>query len=231
MARILVIGDTHLPCVRKGYLDFCKYLKRHFRCNTVVHIGDVVDEHAVSPNHLALPDAPGASEELIEAREGVREWYGAFPNAKVCIGNHDDRPYRAAAMVHLVQERMRTLNEVWQTPRWQYEYEYIIDHILFTHRTTNGGQCPAFNAMRQRAMSVVLGHHHSCSGVRTMANPERCLFGCDVGAGCDDTAIQFRYCRAAQARSVISAAVIIDGHPQVYLMPMSPGEPYHDSNF
>lgn len=231
MSRILVIGDTHLPCARLGYLDFCKYLKRHERCNTVIHIGDVVDEHAVSPSHLALPDAPGAREEVAETKDAVHDWYDAFPNTKVCIGNHDERPYRAAAMMHIGQDRMRTLNEVWGTPRWQWEYDYVVDGILFTHRTNNGGQCPAFNAMRQRAMSVVLGHHHSCSGVRTMANHERRLFGVDVGAGCDDNSIQFRYFRAAQARSVISAAVIIDGYPQVYVMPMGDGEPYHDSRY
>lgn len=231
MSRILVLGDTHFPCVRAGYFEFCKYLKRHYRCDTVVHIGDVVDEHAVSPTHLALPDASGPSEELKEAREYTKLWHGTFKNAKVVIGNHDERPYRAAAIMHIASERMKHFNEIWQTPTWEWQYEYVLDGIYFTHRTNNGGQSPAFNAMRQRAMSVVLGHHHACSGIKTLVNPERRLFGVDTGAGCDDRAIAFRYFRPAQARSVISAAVIIDGFPQVYVMPMGVGEEYHDSNF
>ena len=231
MSRILVIGDTHIPCARRGYLQFCRDLRRHFRCNEIVHIGDVVDEHAVSPNHLALPDASGPREELEEARAGVAEWHAAFPRVRVCIGNHDERPYRAATMMHICSERMRRFNEVWGTRNWQWEYDYVIDGIYFTHRTNNSGQSPAFNAMRERAMSVVLGHHHSCSGVKTMVNPERRLFGVDVGAGCDDRAIAFRYFRPSQKRSVISAAVIIDGFPQVHVMPCSEGEQYHDSHF
>ena len=231
MSRILVIGDTHLPCVRPGYLEFCKYLKRHHRCNTVVHIGDLVDEHAVSPTHLALPDAAGLREELAEAREHTQEGHAAFRNVRVCIGNHDDRPYRAAASAHLASERMRTLNEVWKTPTWTWEYEFIIDGIYFTHRTNNGGQSPAYNAMRERAMPVVLGHHHSCAGVKWLVNPERRLFGVDVGAGCDDRGIAFRYFRPSQKRSVISAAVIIDGFPQVHLMPCGENEAFHDSKF
>ena len=230
-SRILVIGDTHIPCVRKGYLQFCKDLKREYRCGTIVHIGDVVDEHAVSPTHPPLPDAAGPTEELAETRETVHEWHAAFPRVRVCIGNHDERPYHAATFMHICSDRMRRFNEVWRTPGWQWEYDYVIDGIYFTHRTNNGGQSPAFNAMRERAMSVVLGHHHSCSGVKTMVNPERRLFGVDVGAGCDDRAIQFRYFRASQKRSVISAAVIIDGFPQVYVMPCSEGERYHDSRF
>lgn len=227
--RILVIGDTHIPAVRKGYLDFCKYLKRHFRCNLIVHIGDVVDEHAVSPTHPALPDAAGAREELQESRDIVRQWHAAFPRVKVCIGNHDDRPYRAATFMHICSDRMKRFNEVWGTTNWEWAYDYVVDGIYFTHRTNNGGQTPAFNAMRERAMPVVLGHHHSCSGVKTLVNPERRLFGVDVGAGCDDRAIAFRYFRASQKRSVISAAVIIAGMPQVMVMPCSAGEPYHDS--
>lgn len=231
MSRILCIGDLHIPCVRKGYLEFCKYLKRHYHTNTTVFLGDVVDEHAVSPSHIALPDAPGAREEISETRELVREWYGAFRNAKVAIGNHDERPYRAAAMVHIGEDRLRSLSDMWGTPHWDWKYDHIIEGILFVHRTNNSGQCPAFNAMRQRAMSCVLGHHHSVAGVRYLVNPERRLFGLDVGAGCDDRAIQFRYFRAAQARSVMSAAVILDGFPQVHIMPCGESEPFHDSNF
>jgi hypothetical protein len=126
---------------------------------------------------------------------------------------------------------MRTFSDLWHTPRWQWEYGYTIDGIYFTHRTNNGGQSPAFNAMRERAMPVVLGHHHSCSGVKFLVNPERRLFGVDVGAGCDDREVAFRYCQHAQKRSVISAAVILDGIPQVHIMPMSRGEEYHDSNY
>lgn len=229
--RILVIGDTHIPCVRRGYLEFCQYVKRHERCNLIVHIGDVVDEHAVSPSHLALPDAAGTREELQESREIVAEWYGSFPRALVCIGNHDDRPYRAARAVRICEDRMRTFNEVWSTPRWTWDWGYVIDGIYFTHRTNNSGQSPAFNAMRERAMPVVLGHHHSCSGVKTLVNPERRLFGVDVGAGCDDRALAFRYFQHSQKRSVMSCATIINGMPHVHVMPCSRGEQFHDSNF
>jgi len=229
--KILVIGDTHIPCVRPGYLPFCKDLKKEYRCDTVVHIGDVTDEHAVSPSHLASPDAPGAKEEFHETLDIVRQWHAAFPEVRVCIGNHDERPFRAAAIMKLIEGRLRPYNELWKTPGWTWQYEYTLDHTYFTHRTSNGGFSPAYNAMRARAMSVVLGHHHSCSGVKTLVNPERRLFGCDVGAGCDDRAIQFRYCQHAQARSVISAAVIIDGYPQVHVMPMAKGEAYHDKHY
>lgn len=38
---VLVIGDTHFPFVKKGYLDFCLDIKRRVKCEQVVHIGDL----------------------------------------------------------------------------------------------------------------------------------------------------------------------------------------------
>ena len=47
MSKVLVIGDSHLPYEHEGYLDFLKATKRKFRCDTVVHIGDFIDHHAL----------------------------------------------------------------------------------------------------------------------------------------------------------------------------------------
>jgi predicted phosphodiesterase len=228
MSRILCVGDLHIPCVRSGYLQFCRDLRKEFKTDTTVFLGDIVDEHAVSPAHPASPDAPGTKEEYAQAFEAVKEWHEAFPLARVCLGNHDERPYRAAALVKLISERLKSPAELWETSGWDWQYEHTIDGIFFTHRTNNGGQMPAYNAMRARAMSVVLGHHHSCAGVKFLVNPERRLFGLDVGSGVDDRMVQFKYCQHAQQRSVISAAVILDGYPQLHVMPMSRGERYYD---
>ena len=43
MARVLVIGDTHCPAMKEGYVDFLKDVQETWDCDTVVHIGDVVD--------------------------------------------------------------------------------------------------------------------------------------------------------------------------------------------
>ncbi|NIM35157.1 MAG: hypothetical protein GTO44_06965, partial [Hydrotalea flava] len=64
-----------------------------------------------------------------------------------------------------------------------------------------------------------------------LVNPYSRLFGLDVGCGIDDKMMAFAYGRHTKIRSVISAAVIIDGHPYLELMPISRGEKYHDSRF
>ena len=46
--RILVIGDLHLPAEREDYLQFCRDLKKKYKTNMTVFIGDVIDHHAIS---------------------------------------------------------------------------------------------------------------------------------------------------------------------------------------
>jgi len=43
MARVLILGDTHCPGMRTGYVDFLKRVPDSYSISRVVHIGDLVD--------------------------------------------------------------------------------------------------------------------------------------------------------------------------------------------
>ncbi|ODS36151.1 MAG: hypothetical protein A7316_10230 [Candidatus Altiarchaeales archaeon WOR_SM1_86-2] len=230
MSRILVIGDLHLPCSRKGYLQFCQDLYEQWDCDRVVFIGDVVDLHAIS-FHQKEPGCPGPKEEYEQAKAAIGIWHKAFPRAVVTVGNHDLRVIRRAKSVDIPQFFIRSYNSIWGTPGWRWVDSYVKDDIYFYHGDGQGGEYPAANAVRKMLMSVVMGHNHTASGVKYYTNPQRRIFACDTGAGCDDRMLAFLYSIQNKRRSVISAAVIIDGVPYVEPMPMGRGEKYHDSNF
>jgi len=46
--NILIIGDTHIPFHKKNYLNFCKDVQKKYKCKRIIHIGDEVDNHALS---------------------------------------------------------------------------------------------------------------------------------------------------------------------------------------
>ena len=48
MSRVGIIGDTHLPYELEGYLDFCIETFEAWDVDTVVHIGDMFDNHSLS---------------------------------------------------------------------------------------------------------------------------------------------------------------------------------------
>jgi predicted phosphodiesterase len=44
MSRVLVFGDTHIPFMRKGYVEFLKSVYKKYRCDKVVCVGDLDEE-------------------------------------------------------------------------------------------------------------------------------------------------------------------------------------------
>ena len=230
MAKVLCVGDIHAPVSHPGYLKFCQDLRDTYKCDTVVLIGDVVDFHAIS-FHAHHPDAPGPKDEYELAASCVAQWAKRFPIARVCIGNHDARLIRLAESVNIPSKFLRDYKDIWNTPRWEWEDEHILDDVLYFHGTGCGGLHPAYNAMAKRLMSVAMGHIHSAAGVKWRANPQRRIFGLDTGCGVDDKAFAMAYGAHSQIRSILSAAVIDDGIPHHFVMAMGPGEKYHRAKF
>lgn len=230
MARVLAIGDLHLPCVHPGYLAFCKDLMEKWKCDTIVFIGDVVDHHAIS-FHDRHPGAPGPLDEYKKALDMVQVWRDTFPKAKVCIGNHDERIVRLAESVNIPEIMVKGYQDTWETPEWKWAYDHVIDDVYYFHGTGNGGQHPAYNTMRKMAMSVVMGHIHTANGVKRMVNPRKRFFGMDTGCGVDDRAYAFAYAKYTKSRSALGAGVVIDGDGISLVCPIGPGEKYNRSNF
>jgi len=215
--RVLVIGDIHEPCSRKGYLEFCKAIKRKHRCNQTVFIGDVIDWHAIS-FHAHHPESPGAWDEYELAFKGVHKWYKAFPNSKVCIGNHDARVIRVAGDNNIPAKFIREYKEMWDTPKWEWADDFTIDDVYYFHGVGYGGLHPAFNAARTMGMSVCMGHIHSVGGIKWMVSPLKRWFGMDVGSGIDDRKYAFAYGKHIKKKSVISCGVVLDGTPYHEMM-------------
>ena len=230
MAKVLVIGDVHEPVSHPGYLDFCKDLYKEWSCDTVVFIGDVVDWHGIS-FHAAHPECPGPHDEFKLAKAAIAKWHTAFPKAYICIGNHDERIIRLAESVGIPQRFIRSYAETWDTPKWIWDWDFIIDDVYYFHGTGNGGIHAAFNAMKKRLMSVVMGHCHSIAGIKWLVNPQKRIFGMDVGTGVDVRAMQFAYGRHCIQKPILSAGVVLDGTPYHEMMPCSEGERYARENY
>ncbi len=230
MSKVLVIGDSHFPAVHPGYLAFCSDLRDKYKCDTAVHIGDVCDVHAIS-QHERSPDAQGPVDEYEAAMEDIKKWKKAFPVLHVCEGNHDARICRMAATVNIPSRFLKGYVELYDTPKWNWKPEHTFDDVFYTHGTGAGGSYPAFNLMQKMLMSVVSGHIHSAAGVWWRANPLRRIFGLNVGCGVDDKHVAFKYGENLKIRSILSAAVILDGVPMHLVMPCGPKEKYHRSRF
>ena len=134
MARVLVIGDLHLPAEREDYLDFCRSVKKKYRTDTTVFIGDVIDHHSIS-FHDKFPDSPNAKDEHADVMLSMADWKKSFKEAKVCIGNHDafhknmainknEFNIRSKKLLEKVKNNKEILGEYHMSPRVYHMHLY-----------------------------------------------------------------------------------------------------------
>jgi len=177
---VLVIGDLHAPFIKEGYLEFCKEMYVKHNCTSVVFTGDILDNHVVS-YHESDPDGFGGAEELRLAKIQIKGFYEAFPNSKVCLGNHDALPNRKAYSNGISASWIKTIDEVLEVPNWSFAEEWMIDGVKYIH----GLGMKIRPRVMSEMCSCVIGHYHSESEYIAFVNEKDLLFGLQVGCGMD----------------------------------------------
>lgn len=220
MARVGVIGDTHIPYELDGYLEFCQETFDEWECDTIVHVGDLLDHHALS-FHDSEPELKGANGELYDAIERLQPWYEAFPELRLITGNHDRIPARQLRKLGLDDAIwMRSLQDVYDMPDgWIVGQEFILDGVVYHHGETAGG----INGFRQDALRrmqrTVSGHNHGNSGISASASDHRLVWGMAVGCGIDVAKMAFAYGKHFAMKPIVSCGIVVDGvHPYIEYM-------------
>lgn len=220
MSKVLIVGDTHCPGMRAGYVDFLQRVADRYSIDRVVHIGDLVDWSSIS-YHEKSPALHNASLEYKKAFRQVATLTKAFPKADWLIGNHCSLTERQAATVGLPSELLKSYAELWNVgwtihPRFS---KLIIDGVAYSHGDSGrGGQMAAMKQAKDNFRSTVIGHFHSQAGVQCWANPEYRVFGLSVGCGIDVRRMQFDYGRKFSQKPVLGCGVVINGK-QAYFEP------------
>lgn len=203
--RILVIGDLHEPFCLDGYLKHCKDIYAKHNCNKVVFIGDVIDNH-YSSFHDPDPDGMGGGDELDLAIKKLSRWYKAFPNADVCIGNHDRIITRKAFASGVPKRWIKGMADVLETPNWVYDTRFVYDGVQYIH----GESGRATKKAKDDMMSTVQGHRHTEMFTEFIVGANYKVFGCAVGCGIDQSSYAMAYGKHFK-KCAIGVAVIFNG--------------------
>ena len=205
MSRVLVIGDLHAPFELEGYLQFCKDLKKKHKTDKVVFIGDIIDNH-FSSYHETDPDGMSGGQELEAAIKVVAQWYKAFPEATVIIGNHDRLIMRKAFSSAIPKIWIKDYNDVLGTPNWVWEDRLVIDNVQYIHG--EGGT--ARTRCKADLMSTVQGHLHTQCYTEWFVGANYKVFGTQVGCGIDFDTYAMAYAKRGK-KPAVGAAVVLDG--------------------
>ena len=210
--NVLVIGDLHEPFCLDGYLEHCIETYNKYKCNEVVFIGDIIDNHA-SSYHETDPDGHSAGQELKMAIQRIKQWYSAFPKATVIIGNHDRLIMRKAYSSGLSKLWIKDYAEVLGTPGWNFTDSIEIDNVLYIHG--EGGTARA--RVRRDLQSIVQGHLHSQAYIDWCVGAKFKLFGMQTGCGIDHRSYAMAYGKEGP-KPAIACGVILQGEVPINIM-------------
>lgn len=215
---ILIISDTHIPYHHKDLLPFLKTIKKKYKPDRVVHIGDEVDKHAMSM-HDSDPDLPSAGDELKQSLPIIKELENLFPDMDILDSNHGSLVYRRALKHGIPKAYLRHYNEFLEVGKgWKWHDDLTLDTpggpVYFCH----GKVADVLKLAQSMGMSCVQGHYHSSYSIKYYGNSLGLYFGLQVGCLIDKDSLAFRYNKTQRARPIIGLGMIIDGLPK--LIPM-----------
>ncbi len=215
---VLVIPDLHTPFHHPNALHFLRTMKRDFRPDLVVCVGDEVDNQAVS-RYDSDPDAPSAGHELAQAVEELQPFYNLFPSVLVCRSNHTERLYKKAFSAGLPRAALRTINEILGAPvGWRWKDYWLLDGVRYMHGDGFSREGAALHAARQFRRSVVLGHLHTQGGVQYDATAGSTIWGLASGCLVDETQPAFAYKKHSARKAVLGCGVVAKGTPHFFPM-------------
>jgi hypothetical protein len=204
--NVIFIPDLHAPFIKKGVLEFCKEMQHKYDCGTVIFAGDIVDGHAWS-YHEHDPDGMSVGHELAAAREQLKPWFKAFPNAISLMGNHDLLIQRKARTIGLSKEFIKGFGDVIGAPKtWEFKLEHLKDNVLYKH----GNVGNAFKVAQQSRISTCQGHFHAETSVQWSVSEKDAIFGLQVGWGADRDSYAFDYGKPFAKKPIISCGLILD---------------------
>jgi len=213
--RILIISDTHAPFAHPDALKFLAAIKEEYEPDRVIHIGDEIDNHAMS-FHDSDPDSFSAGDELNRAREWIWELEDIYPRVDVIESNHGSLWYRKAKHHGIPREVIKSYEEILETKKWKWHYDLTV-------KLPNGQPCHFHHgksanyllASQKLGMSFVQGHYHGKFGAQFWGTKERLNFAMNVGCLIDDNALAFEYNKTTMDRPIIGCGMIIDSQPHM----------------
>jgi len=216
--RILVISDMHIPYHHRDSFEFLTEIKKEYKPDFVINIGDLLDFHAINM-HTHDPDLYSAGDELKASKGFIMALEGIFPQMIEVESNHSSLVYRRALKYGMSREFLKDYGEFLGTKKWKWVDDLTIkmsngQKCFFTH----GRSADVLKVSQAMGMSAVQGHFHTKFLISFWANPNNLFFAMNVGCLINQKSMAFSYAKNFRTRFIIGCGIILEGIPK--LLPM-----------
>jgi hypothetical protein len=220
---VLVISDLQTPFHHPDAIAFLREVKRKYKCERVVSIGDETD-NMWAGSYAKAPEAPNPSLELENAIQAMQELYRAFPICDVINSNHLERIQKSAALSNIPKQVLKPTEEIFKAPKgWKWSRSLKMKlgghYCFFTH-----GRSKDLSWARSLGMNVIQGHHHELFQIiyfrpnDESKSTKSLRWSMFVGSLIDNNALAFSYNKNNKNQPILGCAVIAQGYP--ILVPM-----------
>ena len=208
----------HLPYQHKDAIKFLAEIKKEFKPDRVINIGDLLDFHAISM-HTHDPDLASPGHELTMARKYVKELESIYPQVTEVDSNHSSLVYRRAIKYGMSREFLKEYGDFLGTKKWNWVDDLTLtmsngQRCFFTH----GRSADILKVSQTMGISAVQGHYHTKFVVSYWANPDNLFFAMNVGCLINQKSLSMNYAKNFRTRFILGCAIILDGIPR--LLPM-----------
>lgn len=219
---VLVIPDTHAPYEHPDTLEFLAAVAARYRPDTVVHLGDEADKHAMS-FHDSDPNLDSAGKELERARIFMRKLHTMFPVMRLCHSNHGSMHFRKANAHGIPVQYLRTYREVFfpdgSGQRWEWRHTHTLrlpngELVSFKHQPAGA---VLTDAAHERT-HLICGHLHGKMSIEYARNTREQYWAAQGGCLVDEESKAFAYGKESKYKPALGCIVIVDSVPQVVPM-------------
>ena len=216
--RVLIISDLHIPYHHRDAFAFLKEVKKQYKPDFVVNIGDLLDFHGMSM-HDHDPDLASPGDEMTIAKEYVKELEWIFPKVVEVESNHSSMVYRRALKSGMSRQFLKSYGEFLGTKKWTWVDDLALTlsngrRCLFTH----GKAADVLKVSQSMGMNTVQGHYHTKFLISWWANPDNLFWGMSVGCLINQKSLAFAYAKNFKTRFILGCGMIIDGIPKLFPM-------------
>lgn len=214
----LLISDTQEPFAHPRALEFCKYLKKHYKIpdNNIIHLGDEGDLYHAS----AYPKDPDAGlsaiGELKKLQDKIAQWSDVFPIMKLCISNHGIRWHSKAAQAQIPSELIKSYRDILKAPStWQWRDQWVFGELPHPYGVSHGQGYSGVNGHRNAAidqgMSWAIGHLHAFAAISYIRTNGNKIWAANGGCLIDESSFAFAYGKHNRNKPCLGTLVIFNG--------------------
>lgn len=216
---ILVIPDQHFPYNHPDILAFLKAVKKKYRPDKIVNLGDELDYHSIS-FHDHDPDLLSPSDELQTAIARITPLYKLFPEMDLLESNHGSLVFRKGKAHGIPRHVFKSYREVLGAPdKWKWHPDLTLkmsngQFVYFCH----GKSAQGLKLSQSIGMCTVQGHYHEKFEIQYWGNSLGLFWSVMGGCLIENDSLAFAYNKLNLKRPIIGCVVIVNGLP--ILVPM-----------